>query len=443
MKTKRIVALLLVVSLFFTSYEVMTTANTELHALPSTVKIGLLTPLTGGLESLGPTFRDGAQLAIDDLNAKYGSQTTFELVVQDTQTTQTGAQAAMTALVNAGVVGVVGAAASSSTLAAIEIAKANNIPMISYASTSPALTTADDNGYLFRVVPSDAFQGKAGADLAEYYLKVDKVAVIGISDAYGQGLTGAFKDAFTGLSSSNEIVIDLAYDQETQTDFSGLVNQIANVNPDALYMVSFTKDGSALIDELAVQGVDVPIIGTDGIASDTMFDLLTNKDAFVGAMGTAPKITGTDDFVNAFETKYGYKPGIFVAESYDAAMIIGEAVIKAQSVDGPTVRDAIKEVGNNYQGVSGVKTFDDNGDIVGGVYDIWEAQKSDSAYSVSAIGTWIDGELTINGKVIEKGGGTEGGTTTEGGNKLPINLFAVFMALLSSSLIISLRKRRN
>lgn len=395
----------------------------------TTAKIGLLAPKTGALGVLGESFENGAKLAIKDLNAM-SSGYTFEIVVQDTKTSADGAREAMNALVSAGVSGVVGAAASSSTLAAMEAAKANKIPLISYASTSPAITTADDDGYLFRVVPSDAFQGKAAADLADY-LDLHNVAIIGIDDPYGQGLTGAFEDAFLQKNSSNKVATTRAYNQETETDFASHVSAIKDANPDGVFMVSFVDDGASIINELYDQGVNVPVIGTDGIATAGMFEKPGANDSFIGVLGTAPKVTGTADFVSAYNAEYGEDPGIFVAEAYDATMLIGKAIIEAGSTSGEAVKNALPTVGNNYQGVSGTITFDSNGDILGGTYDIWQAQKNaDGDGEIVVIGTWDSNGLKLDSSKTIVSRATKAAS--------PINLLPFIFAMV---LLIPLRKK--
>lgn len=364
----------------------MITTPNVYAAAPSSAKIGLLTPKTGALGSLGMTFENGANLAIDDLNAKY-PDTTFELVVQDTQTSASGAEAAADALVTAGVSGVIGAAASSSSLAAIEKLKAAQIPMVSYASTSPALTTNEDDGYMFRVLPSDGFQGRAGGLLA-FSAGAEKVAVININDPYGQGLANAFKEAFLANGENFSIAVERAYDQETTTDFAADVTALIDSAPDAIYMVSFVDDGAAIINELSSQGFDGMIIGTDGIASPSMFAIAGINASMDGVIGTAPTFVSSQSFKDAYKAEFSVDPTIFVAETYDAAMLIGEAIIEAESTDGKDVRDALSVVGNDYAGVTGTITFDENGDLIGGSYDIWQVHTTDPDASLDTVGSW-------------------------------------------------------
>ncbi len=340
------------------------------------VKIGLLTPKTGALGSLGQTFENGAKLAIKDLNAEQ-TDYTFVLEVQDTKTDPNGAADAMTALAQAGVVGVVGAAASSSTLSAMPIAVDNAIPMISYASTSPSISTANDSDFLFRVVPSDAYQGQAAADLAKSK-NLTKVAVIGLNDAYGQGLTGAFKEAFE--KANGPVVVNIGY-EVTKTDFSSDITSIANANPDGIFMVSFLDDGGKILDAIRANSAldDVVIIGTDGIASKEMYTKVSSNDTFKGVIGVAPKLSASSSFLEKFETEYNTASSIFVPEAYDATMLIGKAVIAAGEARACKVADNLRSTAEAYtDAATGTIKFDSNGDRTPPfTYSIWEANGTD------------------------------------------------------------------
>ncbi|MCH2525957.1 MAG: ABC transporter substrate-binding protein, partial [Dehalococcoidia bacterium] len=115
-----------------------------------TVKIGLLSPQTGPIAQYAPGFEDAGKVAISELNAAH-SDFQFELIVGDSGCDGTQAATAAQSLIDSGVSAIVGAACSGATLGAIAVAAPAGVPMVSYASTSPAVTTAEDNGHLFRV----------------------------------------------------------------------------------------------------------------------------------------------------------------------------------------------------------------------------------------------------------------------------------------------------
>ena len=185
------------------------------------IKIGMLNPITGPIAVYSPGFSIAAGVAETYMNTIQPLNFQFEVIQADSGCDGTTAATAAQTLVDAGVVGIAGAACSGATLGAIEVAKAAGVPMVSYASTSPAITTYDDDGYLFRVVPSDAQQGQALADTftaAEYH----NPAIIAMTNDYGAGFHGAFLDNWDG-----DVCVESTYDADT-TDFTAQVAAVAD-----------------------------------------------------------------------------------------------------------------------------------------------------------------------------------------------------------------------
>ncbi|SVD55099.1 uncharacterized protein METZ01_LOCUS407953, partial [marine metagenome] len=182
---------------------------------PIEVRIGLLNPSTGPIAVYAEAFTDAAKLAIAHLNEGQNDYY-FILVEADSGCDGTSAATGAMTLIDAGVVGIAGAACSGATLGAIEVAKTAGVPMVSYASTSPAITNYDDEGYLFRVVPSDAQQGAALADAYEASGYTNP-AVIAMTNDYGAGFHAAFLDNWDG-----DVCVESTYDDDT-TDFTAQV----------------------------------------------------------------------------------------------------------------------------------------------------------------------------------------------------------------------------
>ena len=147
--------------------------------------------------------------------------------------------------------------------------------MVSYASTSRALTFVDDNGYFFRVVPSDAQQGMAMASMAAAH-GWQNPGIIYMTNDYGAGLADVVKGAYAAAG-VDAMCVDIGYDQDN-TDFSSQVTALADAGCDSLIMVTYATDGAALLEEMATQGVEgatspvcssgcpFPVMGADGIA---------------------------------------------------------------------------------------------------------------------------------------------------------------------------------
>jgi ABC-type branched-subunit amino acid transport system substrate-binding protein len=341
------------------------------------VKVGLLTPQSGGLSAYTGGFERAAELAISELNdhADFADYS-FTLSKYDTKTDPTGASEAMTAAATAGVHYVVGAAGSSNTLAAAAVAVANKIPMISYASTSPALTTFDDHavsgdeGYLWRTPPSDALQGQVIADLAKAG-GFKNMVIVTLDNAYGSGLANATRDEFEAGTDAGEVLAIIAY-PETTVDFSGIVTQISGEEPDIVVAISYGTDGAELFVEMDTQNLDVQVIGADGVADASIFGEKTGtQDAMQGFVLTKP--SATQEFLDKYKAEYPTATGdIYTGETYDAVYAGARAILAADSVAG---EDIIAELANvSFEGAIGTVSFDENGDSNAGFYLISEVQ---------------------------------------------------------------------
>ena len=349
----------------------------------TTIKIGLLSPITGPIAVYAPGFADSAYVAISQLNAN-NPDYNFELVVGDSGCDGTTAGSAAQTLVDAGVVGIAGAACSGATLGAIEVAKAASTPMVSYASTSPAITAHDDDNYLFRVVPSDAQQGQALAAVAsnEWF---ENVALIYMTNDYGAGLADAFEASW-----SEALCVKVGYDQDA-TDFTSIVQQVADTGCESVVAITYATDGAGIIEEMAAQGVEVPFLGADGIADMGFEAEFSDNSTLDGVRATKPSPGGDSAEKTAFEAAYTAAGGnasllgIYTAETYDAVMIIGLAAMA--DTDGD-LRDDLATVGTNYAGASGTHTFMSSGDVVGSGYLVCAFSYDGSAVSFSCDQTW-------------------------------------------------------
>jgi branched-chain amino acid transport system substrate-binding protein len=346
-----------------------------------TIKIGLLSPITGPIAVYAPGFSDAANVAIAELNALNPAYN-FELVVGDSGCDGTTAASAAQTLIDAGVVGIAGAACSGATLGAIEIAKAAGTPMVSYASTSPAVTDHNDNGYLFRVVPSDAQQGQAMAAVATG-AGFSNPALLYMTNDYGAGLADAFEANWDG-----DLCVKIGYDQDA-TDFSTAVSSVSDNDCDSVVTVTYATDGAAIIEEMGIQSLDLPFLGADGIADLAFTEAFSDNSSLDGVMATKPAPGGASPEKAAFEAAYsaagGDPGGIYTAETYDAVMIIAAAAMADSDGD---LRDDLAAVGTNYTGASGAHSFDANGDVGGSGYLVCVFAVTDGVASLSCPGSW-------------------------------------------------------
>ena len=353
-----------------------------------TVKIGLLSPQTGPIAQYAPGFEDAGKVAIAELNATHDGDYVFELIVGDSGCDGTQAATSAQTLIDSGVSVIVGAACSGATLGAIAVTAPAGVPMVSYASTSPAVTTADDNGHLFRVVPSDAQQAVALVTVASA-TGAKNPAVLYMTNDYGAGLGDNFASNWSGSTCTQ-----VGYDPtEGSYDASSLAQSVIDGGCDSVLLMSYATDGAAIMEALSAQGFSGTIIGADGLADAAFIESFTDTTAVNGLVATRPRPGEDSSAKTNFEAAYAAAGGadgaIYTGETYDAIKLAAAAIVS--DPDGKNILAALKNTGTNYAGASGTHTFDAWGDVLGTGYEV--CQFDGTAFSCPRIWT-ADGGLT-------------------------------------------------
>lgn len=357
------------------------------------LKLGALMPMTGDLQAYGETSLNGIRLAADEINAAGGVMgEPVQVQVGDTQTSpQAGVDAAQKLASIQGVHAFVGALSSGVTIpVAQSVASEEGLPQISGASTSPVITTLDDNDFLFRTVPSDAFQGVALSDVTRE-AGYDTVGVIYINNDYGKGLAEAFNSAYT--EAGGTVTAMVAYEQRQPAYRGELQKAAANGGADALVLVGYPENGQTIVRQALEGGYFSKFVFTDGLKAPEMIENI-GAQYMNGTVGTAPQARadspGAQHFAAAYEEKFGkVPPKPYMDTVYDAVYALSLAAVQAGTTDSAAIRDELRSVSNppgkavgpgefaeavklieageeiNYEGASGSINFDDNGDVPG------------------------------------------------------------------------------
>ncbi|RXK50239.1 ABC transporter substrate-binding protein [Halorientalis pallida] len=362
-----------------------------------TIKMGLLMGVTGGLSDLGPPIRNAAQLVPQQVN---DADSDFEVDVQfeDTATAASQGVSGGNALVNGGYPMICGALSSEVSLqVANQVAIPNGVTMCSPASTAPDFTTLDDNDYFFRTPPTDALQGQVLAQIASERQGHSSAATLYLNNAYGNGLSAGFADAFEN-EYGGSVTASVSF-SEGQNSYSSQLSQALGDDPDVLVVVGYPGSGVTIFrDYYNDYGADRDILVSDGLQSA---DLPGNVGRSMrNVTGTAPlgEGPGVDFFSEQFQNTYDSDPAgqPFTRQSYDAAAVLVLANAAAGENSGAAVRDNVRTVAQgdgeeitpsnlvdgiemaasgdaiNYQGVSGPVAFDDNGDLAAATYEYFE-----------------------------------------------------------------------
>ena len=362
-------------------------SGNETVVTTTTIKIGFLNPITGPLDADAAGFKWGVDQAIGDLNAHFASENTvFEAIELDSGCSGDVAGPAAQTLVDSGVVAVVGAACSGASMGANAILSAAGIPMISYASTNPGLSDEAVYPHFYRVVPSDAIQGPAGAAMmADAGVTNESLAILHMTNDYGSGLADSIKTAWEVDGSLCSAGMQ-GYEEST-TNFDAMVANITDASDcNAVYLSSYITDGAGILEALAQAGFTGHVFGGDGPAGIGLFEKLTDNATAVNFTVSAPRAGTTfGDFEARYDANATDVGSIktYVLTAYDATMIIG----KAAMTDG-TIVAGIESVGTNYEGASGLITFESNGDVNGAGYDICTYGGDDTAGTYTCSKFW-------------------------------------------------------
>lgn len=313
----------------------------------SEVKIGVLLGFTGPIESLTPMMYDSAALAMTEVNESGNFLEGVTLTPVQADTTCVDASAATAAaeqLVADGVIAIVGAACSGSSTAVLaNVAMPNGVPMISPSSTSPALSTAEDNGLFFRTAPSDARQGEVLANVL-MDKGVESVAVTYTNNDYGKGFSDAFAAAYEGAGGSITTTVP---HEDGKGDYSAEVGSLASAGGDALVVLGYADQGGkgVIQSSLDTGAFDTFVMG-DGMYADALLaDLGGDME---GSYGTVPwsEGEGADAFKAITEAAGVNGESSFTRESYDAAALLALAAMKGGEATSEAIAANVMDVAN-------------------------------------------------------------------------------------------------
>ncbi len=324
------------------------------------ILIGEFASLTGDKATFGQSSHNGLTLAVEEINNQggvLGKQ--IKLVAEDDQGKTNEVQTVVQKLINRDkVVAIVGEVASSLSLAAAPICQQSNIPMVTPASTNPEVTNVGD--YIFRVCFIDPFQATVMSKFALNSMKVKKVALlVDQKNAYSTGLAENFKRVFTEMG--GEIVAEQKYSAGDK-DFKAQLTSLKAANPEAIFIPGYYTELNLISIQAREIGITVPLFGGDGWESEKLLEGKA-KDALDGCFFSThvsiedpnPKI---QNFITKYKEKYGSTPDAMAFLSYDAGMILFDAIKRAGSTDGVKIKDALANT-QNYDGVTGTITIND------------------------------------------------------------------------------------
>ena len=352
-----------------------------------TAKIGVIAPLSGDLSALGLGIQHSVELAVKQANDNQSIPGwTLEVDPQDDQGLPDPGKNAATKLAGDDeVVGVVGTLNSSVAQSVQPVLNSADIAMVSPANTNPTLTKGADpaspkrayDSY-FRTCTTDDVQGPFAA---KYLLDagIKSVATIHDKKAYGQGLAAAFTTAF---EQGGGKVVDAETINPDDKDFSSVISKVKGANPDAVYYGGEFPQGAPLSQQMKSAGLDVPLMGGDGLKSEQYFALAgsTAEGDLSTSVGAPPEtLDSAKQFLADYEAASFPDPyEAYGAYAYDAAnaIIEGLKTSLASAEDAKSARAAtVEAIGSaSFQGATGDVSFDEFGDATAKVLTVYKVE---------------------------------------------------------------------
>lgn len=333
-------------------------------ASAESIKIGSILPLTGEAAEIGLRAQESINLALEEINAQGGiNGKPLQVIFEDGKCDARAGSDAATKLINFDMVPIIiGGLCSGETLGAAPVAEQNKVVMLSPCSSAPKVSDAGD--YIFRVYPSDTFQGSFGAEYV-FNKGVRKVAILHTIGDWGNGIKDVFKQRFTELG--GQIVAEESFEQSA-TDMRSQLTKIKAVNPELIYMPAYSQGAGLILKQAKELGLNAKFLDGDGGDDPNVIKIA--GDASEGFQVTVAS-SGSDEFANRFKQKFGHDSMVCTSYSYDAVNIAAQILKKTQNSDG--IKNELYGV-KNYNGVTGSISLDSKGDRTTADYIIKEVR---------------------------------------------------------------------
>lgn len=326
--------------------------------------IGCTGPLTGDASAYGISVKNGAQLAVDEINEAGGlNGVKFKFDMKDDKAASADAATGYNTLFEAGMNIAIGSVTSGSCESFASKAADDNLFFITPSAS--AANVIADRPNAFRVCFGDPDQGVLAAqELAAKYNKIG--CIYDTSDDYSSGVFAAFDGEMQNLKVDFETQV---FDADNNKDFSTQVEALKDC--DVIFMPIYYTEAGLIAKTIATKGVKADIFGCDGLdgVAAQIDDTVTNSIRYITPFDVNNESEASANFVKKYKAAYNDDPDQFAADGYDAVYAIFYAMEKA-GVKDPTISPsdlcdavvkAITASDFSYDGATGSMTWDESG----------------------------------------------------------------------------------
>lgn len=362
-----------------------------------TIRIGVISSTTEGLETLEPFFK---KIIEKDIN-KYMNKLTkppgpplkFEFLIEDAQGTWEIHLEKVEEFHAMGVDLIIGGGWSSQAYYSLDYVNANDMLLLSASSAAPILAIPGDN--LFRLCPDDTIQGSLLARMISSR-EIENVIVIQRDDTWANGLYDVFQvnyeDIYEGtildclvypteeedFHSYLEDADDAASQAEEGEDVTVLIFSFSEIRQIMIQASERDEDDNLLYPHIYGEGPDPrdpPWFGTESSGrSQTTLEEAPDQAChlkILSGLSAPPDSPKFNEMAERYLKRTGYEMGYYSATQADAAWIIAHAVVETQSSTGTDVINVLPDIASEYYGYSGWCELNEAGDRESSNFDIW------------------------------------------------------------------------
>jgi len=330
-----------------------------------TVKVAQVVELTGPGTTAGTNFKNGADLALKEINAAGGILgRQVEAFAADTQTNPGIAKGLSQRAIDNGAAAVLGPVYSGSIMVSMATTEAAQIP--NFVGGEAAAITQKGNPYVFRTSLTQADAMPKVARYLDGRKDINSIVVIFVNDDFGKGGRDAILEALK--STHVKVATDIST-APSQIDFSSVALKAKQSNADAIFAYLHEEESARMLGELKKQGWDKPIIGETTLVNQKVIELAgpaaEGVVAHVGLTADAPT-PEMQRYAKAFQQAYGYASDHNALKGYTSAYLYKAGAEKAGTFDGPAVAKALHGIHisvKDHPGVLMDVSIDDKGDL--------------------------------------------------------------------------------
>ncbi|RXZ50872.1 branched-chain amino acid ABC transporter substrate-binding protein [Agromyces fucosus] len=342
------------------------------------IKIGMLAPFSGSESAFGEYMQNGAQLAVNEINADGGVLgRDLELLVEDDACDATTAVSGANKLVTDGIVASVGGYCSGATLPTLPIFDEAGIPMVIPAANSNELVDQGLPG-VFLINGTGDQQAEAAVTYAKQ-IGATNVAVVDDATSYSADLAGAFTEQATAAG------LDVAVSETItpgENDYSAVATTLATEQPALVYWTGYYQEGGLIARQAQDAGFDGVFLVADG-SVDAKFAEIAGEGYTENVVGTFTQtpdmIEGADQWIADYEELAGDPPGPYSTQAYDAVRVMAQAIEDAGDTEFDNVVAGLEGL-KDFDTFAGPLTFTDTHTLSGGGFVIVSIDPATGAF---------------------------------------------------------------